>query len=369
MGQKGGPIQSTILMFQTAFLSIQIWYEVVQNKSEVSVFQLRWQNIGNLTIDWIFLFDPQTASMQIPVIFISSLVQMYSQSYMEGDPHKVRFFSYLSLFSFFMLLLITGENLLVLFVGWEGKINCLKWCNDLYIYKWSIMLQIDKKKEGLKDKNINNSGSKRIGPHCFEIHAIIIGSLQGDGHLEKRNNTYRLKIEQSNKNVEYLMWLHKQFSQRLYCNKIKPKQKKRIRKTGVFFHLQFNTYSFNSFEYYHNIFYKKIQNRYIKVIPELSSTQIDRNQQSPQTLAIWFMDDGSITANKTARIATNCFTLSGDPKDLCIVQRYLYDIKATAIKAGKGKGHIIYIWKESRFALEKIITPYMISSMLYKLKK
>lgn len=60
--------------------------------------------------------------MFIPIIFISFLVQLYSQNYMENDPHIIRFFSYLSLFTFFMLILICGENLLILFLGWEGNL-------------------------------------------------------------------------------------------------------------------------------------------------------------------------------------------------------------------------------------------------------
>jgi NADH-ubiquinone oxidoreductase chain 5 len=58
--------------------------------------------------------------MLLPVMIVSSLVQLYSLGYMEQDPHLPRFFSYLSLFSFFMLILVTGENLLLLFLGWEG---------------------------------------------------------------------------------------------------------------------------------------------------------------------------------------------------------------------------------------------------------
>ena len=58
--------------------------------------------------------------MLIPVMLVSFLVQLYSLDYMKGDPHICRFFSYLSFFTFTMLILITGENLIVLFLGWEG---------------------------------------------------------------------------------------------------------------------------------------------------------------------------------------------------------------------------------------------------------
>lgn len=64
--------------------------------------------------------------MFIPIIFISFLVQLYSYNYMSNDPHIIRFYSYLSLFTFFMLLLICGDNLLILFLGWEGEYLRLK---------------------------------------------------------------------------------------------------------------------------------------------------------------------------------------------------------------------------------------------------
>lgn len=64
--------------------------------------------------------------MFIPIIFISFLVQLYSYNYMSNDPHIIRFYSYLSLFTFFMLLLICGDNLLILFLGWEGELIRLK---------------------------------------------------------------------------------------------------------------------------------------------------------------------------------------------------------------------------------------------------
>src|SRR5215470_10404131 len=65
--------------------------------------------------------------MFIPVLYISSLIHIFSIDYMAEDPHNQRFFSYLSLFTFFMLLLVSGANYFVMFVGWEGILECLKW--------------------------------------------------------------------------------------------------------------------------------------------------------------------------------------------------------------------------------------------------
>lgn len=119
-GQIGGPIQSTITMIITAIIGTQIWIEVSYGGSPVTIKQIEWIGNGYQNIEWSQMYDSQTSSMLQPVLYVSAQVQQYSQGYMEGDPHRSRFFSYLSLFTFFMQILITGDNLQVLFVGWEG---------------------------------------------------------------------------------------------------------------------------------------------------------------------------------------------------------------------------------------------------------
>jgi NADH-ubiquinone oxidoreductase chain 5 len=73
-----------------------------------------------MSVDWGFMFDSLTVSMLLPVLVVSSMVHVYSISYMSEDPHNQRFFSYLSMFTFFMLILVAGDNYLILFVGREG---------------------------------------------------------------------------------------------------------------------------------------------------------------------------------------------------------------------------------------------------------
>ncbi len=73
-----------------------------------------------MSVDWGFMFDSLTISMLLPVLVVSSMVHVYSISYMSEDPHNQRFFSYLSMFTFFMLILVAGDNYLILFVGREG---------------------------------------------------------------------------------------------------------------------------------------------------------------------------------------------------------------------------------------------------------
>jgi NADH-ubiquinone oxidoreductase chain 5 len=79
-----------------------------------------WIDFGYLFIEWNLLFDTLTVSMYLPIVFISFLIQIYSKEYMGHDPYTSRFFSLLSLFTFTMLILVTGENLLIILLGWEG---------------------------------------------------------------------------------------------------------------------------------------------------------------------------------------------------------------------------------------------------------
>ena len=90
----------------------------------------------------------------------------------------------------------------------------------------------------------------RIGPHNIDIISIIMGSILGDTQLEKRNKGIgtRIKFEQSNKNVEYLMWFHNYLASRGYCNNKIPKLNIRIKQKGeVFFHYYINSYTYSSF--------------------------------------------------------------------------------------------------------------------------
>jgi NADH-ubiquinone oxidoreductase chain 5 len=119
-GVRGGPIISVLCIFVTLILSSIAFFEVALNQSPVSIKLGNWLDSLYLTVEWSLVFDSLTVSMLIPVICISFLVQLYSLGYMEYDPHISRFFSYLSFFSFAMLILISGENLLILFLGWEG---------------------------------------------------------------------------------------------------------------------------------------------------------------------------------------------------------------------------------------------------------
>ncbi len=81
---------------------------------------MRWVNSGNLNVDWALYIDTLTVVMLVVVNTVSALVHIYSIGYMHSDPHRPRFFAYLSLFTFAMLMLVTASNLMQMFFGWEG---------------------------------------------------------------------------------------------------------------------------------------------------------------------------------------------------------------------------------------------------------
>ena len=92
----------------------------VQLNGESSIIISRWINSGNLRLDWSLQLNLLTASMVLMVNLVSTLIHIYSVGYMEKDPKKILFMAYLSLFTFFMLFLVSSSNLLQLFLGWEG---------------------------------------------------------------------------------------------------------------------------------------------------------------------------------------------------------------------------------------------------------
>ena len=340
-----------------------------------------------MSISWEFLFDQLTVSMFIPVLYISTLIHIYSIDYLSSDPHNQRFFSYLSLFTFFMLLLASGANYLVMFVGWEGIFQCLTWFNinfnlkffyflcDIISYSTNfnlINLLIENNNKVISvliflptNKKVNIGSHQRIGPHNIDTISIIIGSVLGDTHLEKRNNGIgtRIIFEQSNKNVEYLMWFHNYLAIRGYCNPQKPKLNTRIRKDNkVFYHFRINSYTFSSFNWIHEMFY--IKNNNDNTLTKIVPTNIEEFL-TPLALAIWFMNDGS-KLGAGVRIATNNFTLK-EVQFLCSILYKKYNILATSHTGGKDKGFFLCVHKKSVPLFISIVKPYTVPSLYYKL--
>lgn len=124
IGTTGAQIITIACVLLTTIISIISFSEVGLNNSNVSIELFKWIDSESLNVLWGFNFDSLTVSMLIPVLIVSSLVHIYSVGYMSHDPHNQRFFSYLSLFTFMMIVLVTANNFLLMFVGWEGVGIC-----------------------------------------------------------------------------------------------------------------------------------------------------------------------------------------------------------------------------------------------------
>ena len=124
VGVSGAQIITTSCVILTTIFSIITFFEVGLNNIPVSIQLFKWIDSESLNVFWGFNFDSLTVSMLIPVLIVSSLVHLYSVGYMSHDPHNQRFFSYLSLFTFMMIILVTANNFLLMFVGWEGVGIC-----------------------------------------------------------------------------------------------------------------------------------------------------------------------------------------------------------------------------------------------------
>ena len=124
IGDRNSEIITSLFVSISAFLSLLLFYEVIVNKYENNLVISTWINSGSLNVNWSIKIDALSSVMLVVVTLVSSLVHIYSIGYMSHDPHKPRFMAYLSLFTFAMLTLVTADNFLQLFFGWEGVGLC-----------------------------------------------------------------------------------------------------------------------------------------------------------------------------------------------------------------------------------------------------
>ena len=156
-------IFSCSMILLSAILSCFIFYEGVINKTYGNYLIFEWINSGNFIVNWSINIDPLSSIMIMVVTSVSALVHIYSVGYMSKDPHKPRFMSYLSLFTFSMLCLVVSDNFLQLFFGWEG----VGLCSYLLIGFW------------FKRETANNAAIKaflvnRVGDFGLAIGIFLI---------------------------------------------------------------------------------------------------------------------------------------------------------------------------------------------------
>ena len=253
---------------------------------------------------------------------------------------------------------------------------------------------------------------KRIGPHNSEILSIFIGSLLGDGSLEKSLNGSRFVYSHVKLNGEYLLWLHQVISKLGYTDKIIPKfyirkgselvnelneirnydsyfcicnwneinfsllpvarsafpspaaqqQAPRLKSKGsncsYSYSYRLRSFTFYSLNWLYDAFYP---NKTRKVIPDFINIYL-----TPLALAVWMMDDGTPLKNKGFKFSTNSFTLK-EVQNLASILKTKYNLDTTIHKSGLNNQYNIYVPKTSFILLREIVKPYFHPTMLYKL--
>ncbi len=168
IGDRNSEIVTSLLVSISAILSTIVLYDVIVNQYQDNIIIATWINSGSLDVNWSMKIDSLSAVMLVVVTLVSALVHIYSIGYMSHDPHKPRFMAYLSLFTFAMLMLVTSDNFIQLFFGWEG----VGLCSYFLIGFWF-------KKETANAAAIKAFVVNRVGDFGFALGIFMIFYLFG----------------------------------------------------------------------------------------------------------------------------------------------------------------------------------------------
>jgi len=168
IGDRSSEIITSLFVVISASLSLFIFYNVISNQYESNIVLATWINSGSLNVNWSIKIDALSSVMLVVVTLVSALVHIYSIGYMSHDPHKPRFMAFLSLFTFAMLTLVTSDNFLQLFFGWEG----VGLCSYFLIGFWF-------KREAANAAAIKAFVVNRVGDFGFALGIFLIFYLFG----------------------------------------------------------------------------------------------------------------------------------------------------------------------------------------------
>ncbi len=190
LGDKYCQIIPSALVGISAILSLLIFYTVLTTGYSSNKLIFNWISSGNFLVNWSIYIDTLTSIMLVVVSLISAIIHFYSIGYMDHDPHKARFMAYLSLFTFSMLILVTADNFLQLFFGWEG----VGLCSYLLIGFWY-------KKPSANAAAIKAFLVNRVGDFGFAIGIFLIFLFYGTLNYDE---VFRLTPSLINKEVLFL---------------------------------------------------------------------------------------------------------------------------------------------------------------------
>ena len=190
IGERNSEILTSVFVSISSILSFFIFYKVLAYNYNNNVVVATWISSGSLNVNWSINVDALSAVMLVVVTLISAIVHVYSIGYMSQDPHKPRFMAYLSLFTFSMLTLVTSDNFLQLFFGWEG----VGLCSYFLIGFWF-------KKESANAAAIKAFIVNRIGDFGFALGIFLIFYLFGTVNY---NEVFQLVPNILNKEISFL---------------------------------------------------------------------------------------------------------------------------------------------------------------------
>ncbi len=197
IGDRKSQILTSSFVGLSAILSFIILYKVVSSDYTNNLVIATWINSGTLNVNWSIKIDALSAVMFVVVNFVSALVHIYSIGYMSHDPHKTRFMAYLSLFTFAMLTLVSSDNFIQLFFGWEGVGLCSYFLIGFWFKKESA------NKAAIKAFVVNRVGDFGLALGIFLIF-YIFGTVNYDEVFEQIPNLLDKKINFIGINVEII---------------------------------------------------------------------------------------------------------------------------------------------------------------------
>ena len=192
IGDRNSEIITSLLVSISAILSAFVLYEVIVNQYQDNITIATWISSGSLNVNWSMKIDALSAVMLVVVTSVSALVHIYSIGYMSHDPHKPRFMAYLSLFTFAMLMLVTSDNFIQLFFGWEG----VGLCSYFLIGFWF-------KKESANKAAIKAFVVNRVGDFGFALGIFLIFYLFIDNIIILMTSINSVIVETQN----YALWI------------------------------------------------------------------------------------------------------------------------------------------------------------------
>ena len=306
---------------------------------------------------------------------------MYDNFYFK---HVQRFFSYLSLFTFMMIILVTANNYLLMFVGWEGHLKCLIWL-CLYI-NLIVYIYVNTWLKNKINGEILNYSSSVSSFHSFlssgkffpgglssgsENISLIIGSLLGNSYMRKSKSHPGIVITfiKCSDNIEYLMWFHKCLVCSGYCRPKKPRLNKIIsKKNKIMYTYNIDSYNLPNFDWLYEMFYvfpnlPQRETGTSKIGPKVIPSNLEEFL-TPLSLATWYLDN----TDRLPKLHESSFIFTNKcPVFISDILKNKYNLEIITELKDNGKV-FFYIKNCSIQEFSNIVKPYVLPSLQYKFK-